>query len=372
MFRMKPLSLSLMFALSAAGCAGFGDPAATSTWRVEPSPLMIRGALSADASYRAGRWYHALHRYDAAEAAYREALRLEPRHPAARNALGVLLSTQGRHEEAVRELQSAVTQSPNQAHLRNNLGYAHYLRGALSSALNEFESARRLDPSNRKVDDNLRLVRGRLAPRSDQRDPSPAPDATQPAPTPPATPNETESRIVLVAPNVYEMREPQPALPPETAAGRMTSPVAATLPAAIPAAMPVAGYRAEGMTPVALRAPAAGQRRARLEISNGNGLNGYARRVGIALSRLGWAGGRLTNALPYRQAATEIHYREGYAEEAIRLAASLKPGVLVIRDDALAAQVDMRLVLGRDAWSERALLRPAGGGDRDSRLVARR
>lgn len=365
MFRMKMLSLSLLPALSAAGCASFGDPAATPSWRIEPSPLVIRSAMSADASYRAGRWYHASLRYDAAAAAYREALRLEPRHSAARNGLGIVLSTLGRHEEAVQEFQTAVAHAPHQAHLRNNLGYAHYLRGALSSALSEFESAKRLDPSNRKVDDNLRLVRMRLALPAE---PPQSGDAASSAPTPPVTLNKTGSRIVLIAPNVYEMREPLPARPLEAAAGAARSPAAPPP----PAAMPVAHYRAARAISVGAPGPAAGRTRARLEISNGNGLNGFARRVSAALSRLGWAGGRLTNQLPFRQAATEIHYREGYAAEASRLAATLKPGVLVIRDDTLAAQVDMRLVLGRDAWSERALLRPGDGSERDLRLVAGR
>ena len=367
MFRMKTLSLSLLLALSAAGCAVMGDRAAMPSWRVEPSPLVIHGAGSADASYRAGRWYHASLRYDAAAAAYRQALRLEPGHAAARNGLGVVLSTLGRHDEAVRELQAAVSQDPKQAHVRNNLGYAHYLSGALARALSELELAKQLDPANRKVEENLRLVRARLSPPVEpQSEPQPPKGPVPTAPAPASPPDESDRRIVLVAPNVYEMREPPSVQPPrETVLAQAVAPLASTRPVTM-----LAHYRAASAAPAARAST--GLSRPRLEVSNGNGLNGFARRIAAALSRLGWSGGRLTNQLPFQQAATEIHYREGYAEEAVRLASTLKPGVLVIRSDALAAQVDVRLVLGRDAWSERALLHPSRDREPDTRLVAHR
>ena len=93
--------------------------------------------------------------------------------------------------------------------------------------------------------------------------------------------------------------------------------------------------------------------------------------------RRGWAALRLAAGLaafapaPARaQAVTEVQYRDGHAAEAIRLAAGLKPGVVVIRNDALAPNVDVRLVLGRDAWAESDLLRKNPPGRESIQLVA--
>jgi len=370
MSRINQLSWSVLCALSAAGCAGFKEPAATAAWRVEPTAVAMPEHSTADAAYRAGRGHHGTLRYDRAIAAYRQALALDPSHVGARNGLGILLSSIGRHDEATQELKAAVAMAPHQAHLRNNLGYAHLLRGALADALRELEEAKRLEPSNHRVSENLQLVRKRLsAPVQPRVDPS----AGTALPAGPAAPSEkpvdvrrAESSIVQVAPNVYEMREPKPAVQVTALPAVPPALLVASLPAPADTAI-VPAWPAAGKT--APSSPAAAEN-ARLEVSNGNGLNGFARRIAGALARLGWANSRLTNQLPFRQAVTEVQYRDGHAAEAIRLAAGLKPGVVVIRNDALAPNVDVRLVLGRDAWAESDLLRKNPPGRESIQLVA--
>jgi tetratricopeptide (TPR) repeat protein len=360
MFRMKTLSLSIVCALSAAGCSTFNGSGDTLSWRVAPAP-MVQGQTPAEVAYQAGRRHHATLQYQRAIAAYREALQLDPSHAGSRNGLGIVLAAVGRHDEAVRELEAAVAIAPHLAYLRNNLGYAHLLRGALTEARKEFEAAGRLDPSNRKVAENLRVVRMRLAGPADapaKPASASAPKAKKPASpsSAPATPKRADSTIVLVSPQVYEMREPQSALPVVAMSVPAHEPIR-------PVALPAVHIQASAATTMNAPASAAAPKSVRLEVSNGNGLNGFAKRIAAALTRMGWAQGRLTNQLPFRQPVTEVQYREGYAAEASRLAASLKSGVLVIRNDSLAAHVDVRLVLGRDAWTENELLRqgPAEG-----------
>ncbi|HVL34517.1 MAG TPA: LytR C-terminal domain-containing protein, partial [Burkholderiales bacterium] len=179
------------------------------------------------------------------------------------------------------------------------------------------EDALRLDPEQRRARENLETAKARIpAPAS-----APAAGVARIAPAPGV-------RLIEVAPHVYELK-----LPPRPIAARPLPPLPQAEP---PAPLP--------------------ERRFRLEVSNGNGVPGLAARVSARLRAAGVAGARLTNQPPYRQAATEIQYREGYALEAERLAALLRQEVRLVASPRLRAATDVRLVLGHDAPTETALI----------------
>jgi hypothetical protein len=71
----------------------------------------------------------------------------------------------------------------------------------------------------------------------------------------------------------------------------------------------------------------------KLEVSNGNGISGFAARVAGHLGRLGVATGRLTNEGTFSQPTTLIQYREGYRSHAARVGALLPRTVPVVRTD---------------------------------------
>jgi hypothetical protein len=96
----------------------------------------------------------------------------------------------------------------------------------------------------------------------------------------------------------------------------------------------------------------------KLEVTNGNGITGLAKRVAGRLAELGVTGARLTNQRPFEQQDTEIQYRHGYAAEAAALADKLQRKVQVMPSKHLAGHIHVRLVLGRDVPSESALLLP--------------
>ncbi|MCV5951464.1 LytR C-terminal domain-containing protein, partial [Escherichia coli] len=66
--------------------------------------------------------------------------------------------------------------------------------------------------------------------------------------------------------------------------------------------------------PATTRPPAQATRRpaARIELSNGNGAEGFAAKVRAWLAWLGVKVDRLTNQRPYRQGITVVQYRDGY------------------------------------------------------------
>jgi tetratricopeptide (TPR) repeat protein len=100
------------------------------------------------------------------------------------------------------------------------------------------------------------------------------------------------------------------------------------------------------------------ERSFRLEVANGNGVGGLAQRVADRLAGQGMRAVRLTNQRPFEQARTEVHYRDGYAAEAARLAGKLQDAVTLVPSEQLAGRIDVRLVLGRDALRESALFAP--------------
>ena len=163
--------------------------------------------------------------------------------------------------------------------------------------------------------------------------------------------------IVAVAPNVYELTWSVPASAPIVAlpAPGMTAAAttAATTPATRAATRLVNNAAPAGSTLASIPAPFG------LEVANGNGVTGMARRTGGLLAAVGLPAARLTNQKPFTQQSTEIHYREGYAPIAAALGARLPSAPALIRSDRLRPGTDVRLVLGRDLPPDMALVDPA-------------
>jgi hypothetical protein len=97
----------------------------------------------------------------------------------------------------------------------------------------------------------------------------------------------------------------------------------------------------------------------RLELSNGNGVTGMAKRLGEQLVAKGLPKARLTNQKPFRQRLTQIQYRDGYADIAAALRNRMPNQPPMIKTVALRASTDVRVVLGRDLPRDVALLDPA-------------
>jgi Flp pilus assembly protein TadD len=93
-----------------------------------------------------------------AEAAYREALRLKPDYPTARNYLGALLVDLRRPEEAEVELRAALAVRPRFAEAHNSLGLALAAQGKTQSAIASFTEAVRLAPAFGQARNNLGIA----------------------------------------------------------------------------------------------------------------------------------------------------------------------------------------------------------------------
>jgi hypothetical protein len=347
--KLNPMVLAVMCALSLAGCASSKAPAERSA-AVEPVLAVNHGGVSAEGLFRLGRYFEGQARREQAIFAYREALRRDPLQVEVYNRLGMLLGESGRHAEAIHEFQAAIALASNRADLYNNLGFAYLLAGKDAEAARALEEAQRLEPTLAKVTDNLRIAKTRLAiPATSDALPK---TTAAPVAHVPAVLTEDRVRLIEVSPRVFELKPPVDRRPIEVTPLPFPPEASAT-----PTEQP--------------RPPVPHARSFRLEVSNGNGITGMAKRVSEHLRRVGVHTQRLTNDRPFEQQHTVIHYRPGFEREAEILKAKLQPEVRAIASKALAGHIDVRLVLGRDVLSDTALLVPTPGRTAPATVASR-
>lgn len=271
---------------------------------------------NADAHYQRGTYYQTRGNLDLALEAYNDALGLDKRHAEARNAMATIYSQQGNFAKAEASLREAVTQNPNAAHLRNNLGYVYYLRGNHDAAMNEFRAALALEPRNEWARNNLEMAQDAMGKRVSKL--VERPKATVPTPTVTVTPLDIWSDI-----QVTENTKPYTPTPSNKAVAEVQEEKNAT-------------------------AQLIASNEFRLEISNGSGIPGLAKRLSQLLTRLGIPVKIVSNEKPYRQIVTDIQYREGFEKDAKNLRDKLNGHALISRVTAPANPVDVRVVLGKD------------------------
>ena len=337
MFKMRTIVLSVWGAFAIAGCASLNQLSNKHSQPV-PANSAQQAARSPDDLYRLGRYHQGEVHYDRAIEAYQQALIVDHRLADAHNGLGVVYAEQGRYDEAINEFKAAIELSPGVAYLHNNLGYALLLLGSNQEALSPLEIAQRLEPANEKVLFNLRLAHERLG--GLQRDKARAtPVVMPPLPvnigTSMAQSESSKVQVVLVAPSVYELKVPEQTQPQ----------VASVKDAAIE------------KEPLGQSQPAKKTLRSfKLEVSNGNGSKGLARRVARLLDQKGVRTGRITNHTTFLQASTEIQYRKGFLTEASSLCEFLPTGTKAVPSSSLRNDIQVRVLLGKDVKSETALL----------------
>ena len=78
----------------------------------------------------------------------RRALALDPEHVAAYNNIGNLLSSEGRHKEAVAYYSKAISLHPNDAGSRHRLGFAYYALGQIDAAAEVFRLWQQCEPGH--------------------------------------------------------------------------------------------------------------------------------------------------------------------------------------------------------------------------------
>lgn len=331
MSKMKPIVLSIMSAWALGSCASLTTSTAQPSLHVQPIAGVIQdSAHRPEALYQLGRYYQGQLRHKEAIDAYNRALARNPNLAEAHNAIGVIHASEGRHELAVQKFKEAIALNSNAVHFHNNLGYAYLLSNHEEDAVTALEEAQRLDTTNPRVVANMKLARERIGIESPMlagvelrpiRDVGPV--VAQPVKPEPEQQAEG-TQFVQVESNIYELRQPEK---PQIAVAAVK--------------------QAES-----LRVP---RERAKLEVSNGNGVLGMAKKVARYLGGNGVIASRITNQKPFIQMATQIEYREGYELHAKSLNSKLPKPASLVEGEKLREGVDLRLVLGKDISRDVAL-----------------
>ncbi len=240
----------------------------------------------------------------------------------ATNALALVQAQHGNDAAAERLLRQALDRAPNAAYLYNNLGFLLMRRGALEEARVALERACALDPSDLHARANRDALTARLARASSDRAPAVAASA-QDRETLAVRRVAPSLRLQQVATGVYEI------LDTGATSTRQTPPV--DLSAAVPARAAVA---------------------ASLEVDNGVGQAGLARRVAQVLrARAGVRITHLGNHTPFGTPTTQIAYRPGMHRQALALRAWVRADAPLVERHDLRPGTDLRLLLGRDLHS---------------------
>ncbi len=294
----------------------------------------------ADENYQLGRYYQDQSRYDLAVTAYRKALSADNSFVEARNGLGVIYSIQGKYREAIDEFQLAVQQAPKASHLYSNMGYAYYLQGNYTDSVAALEQATLLDPNNIRAFNNLAQAyaksgntdKSMQTPAQGLNSPGVSTEATTASNLKPANPSETQ----LLTPSVdHDLIKPIPS-------------------GSIMAEEDIGVKRlnqATNVTQLQLRNTELGAHaveKMRLEVANGNGLTGAAKKVGQYLRGNGYLVARLTNQKPFHVQVTQIQYREGYQAQAELLKLNIPDSAELVQRNDMKRNVSIRLVLGKD------------------------
>lgn len=317
-----------------------------------------RATSVADDAYLTGRNHHLARRYDEARAAYQAALRAAPQHVNARNGLATLHAEQREFGPAIalwRTLTSSVNLSagPAKAYLFSNLGHALFLNGDYDQALVALEKACLLDPLNHRawqlLGETLRklgqeerasqmLAQAEALRVHDFRADYAAAGAAstvaaidRAARTPQRTePGWNQLQLHVGVDGMLELR-------------RDAAPAVAALPAV--ERQPAPGQGAPD-TPVVL-----------LEIRNGNGMRGMARKLASQLGADGMKVARISNQKGFGVRRTRVEYEPAYRAQAERLAERF--GGAELEEVARCAPANLRVVLGRDVARRGFALRPA-------------
>ncbi len=399
MIKLKPIALAAMGCGLLTACSA---PPAQRPLALQP---VVRGEMPGNqaASWnRLARFHHERDQLALALGAYAQSLALDANQLEARNAVAVIEAQRGDLESAHKALLVLVKDYPGEAQPHTNLGYVQFLMGNHAGAAQTLRRAMALG-AGPKAFRNLQLAEAAMGVPAAADAPqlaatpaaadAPAPLAAAPAVAAPSVlapsvvaPSVVAPAVVAAAdaarPNMALLsesgaaaaagsvprREPQPlAAMPSPAAGELANHMelikvagnvyelkarVAPEPAAAPAlsAAPIIAAdeaKPAVQAPVQAAVPAGKAGLARLEVANGNGVTGMARRFRSVLGQAGIPVDRLTNAKPYRQMVTIIQYSPGFEKQAASLQQALQ-GKAQLSSQQLASS-DLRLVLGKDA-----------------------
>lgn len=369
---MKLTKLFFPLACSVSALQLVVPPAHADELRIEPIVSVRHSDDSANAMYQLGRHHQQGNRLDDAADAYRAALKKDPGHLEARNALATIYIAQNDMPAAVAEFRTALQMQPGLSHIHSNLGYAYLLEDKYPAALSELAQAVMIDSANTRALGNLALAYEKLGAMLKERKAnaaattgaSPAVSVATAATTMPATTStsatsttsttstSTASTTTTIAASPMPVDQAMLADTEDFA----EAPSIATNDLAIESTVMAgaAGTRpvVEDGTQAEVTAAAATYTGINIEIANGTPEPMTASRIADALRSNGVNIDRVSGLMPYKQQRTVILYRDGYRKAALELSKMFAVPPAIVNNTHTRNADDrstVRLVLGKTA-----------------------
>lgn len=325
----RKLSSLLIGALCMSACV-MQQPRPEDTLQIE-SLMRVSGANAKAASmYQLGRYYQGQNRYELAIAAYQKSLLADANYAEAHNGLGVVYSRQAHYEQAIASFSQALNIVPQADHIHNNLGYAHYLKGDYVAAISAFEQALEFNPNNQKAAKNLAMAQQKLG---------------MPVMSAALNSNATSAKSEALPAEAQEMKALQPASHGVEVSGQITR---ADRPALEIKQLAPAVFELRRYEAVAQVVQPDNTAFGKIEVSNGNGVQGMARGVGVYLKRSGFTAVRLNNHKPFNIEKTQVQYRSGYQTQAQALQQTIPGEPALVQRDDLRPGINVKVLLGQD------------------------
>lgn len=315
---------------------------------------------------------------------YRRVVDQMPQRAYLYNNVGYAYHLQGRYTEAIAAFRQALILAPGY-----DRAWVNLRRAGLAAGLPEVVAeAEQRHLAGERAPDAMALAQaepaaeGQAAPAVPDADTAPTPSAA-PAVSPPGTPTAPSRVLEAVAlaraakSGSWMLAAAKPATTPVVTVSRPASrpillsdlPVRPAVPvpsdarllladtmARAPASpLPVAPPKQPAAVKAAIHPDSSSSAMppARLEVSNGNGVTGFAAGMRMHLKMLGIGVSRLSNFAHFRVLQTVIEYRPGFAAQAESLQARIGRPAVLREAKSDRAGTDIRVILGSD-WTRRA------------------
>lgn len=280
--------------------------------------------------YKLGRYYQQQKKYAKAVEQFSKAVRNDSRYCKAYNALGMSYDALTDCDLAYDAYERAVQCDPQAAYLYNNYGCSNILCGDYEKGLALLFMAEQLSGDNSRIKNNIKLAQ-RLVERKNNVGLSALHDATlalAPETALDQVGNEGQSAEASVEESVEDLQS-----------AASTNTVVDTL----------VTEQAKKMSLQDQTVPAEQYAKGAVEVSNGNGVTGMARRSADYLRGYGFDIRRITNAKHFRFDYSMIYYKKGYLQLAKELAKVIPGAQNLEKVDALGREsLGVRILLGRD------------------------
>ncbi len=378
------------FFLVVSALVGCASTQKNAELNIKPRPAKISHSdESAAGYYQLGQHYQNTQRSELALQAYQEASRLDSNDVKPQLAMAVLNAKNGNYSASILQLKYLVEKFPADASLYNNLGYTYYLSGDYKSAAAALGQAIVIDHKHVLALNNMgatlnKLGKNELAikyiaqaqaiksERIELANTNNSLQTNQQAVSyhsnadaldvaqnndveAKASSNNSQSEIQQVSAGIYELvnvtMAAETAVDKKLAANPVLSEVQVLVqPGCISFKVhPLVNKLFKENTAVIADNSDLRIKSFNLEIMNGNGIKGFAKKTAETLVGLGLSQPvQFSNKKHYNQTNTVLEYKAGYYKEAIQLAQTLEQMPMLVETNVTSRDADIRLVVGKD------------------------